>query len=157
MFEDIEPIRPNWNEPNYDEKAVAPFTLEDPLKFADGTPLRSKDDWPRRRREILDIFEHEMYGVEPPKPEVLVTELVDEKQDALAGFVVRSQYKMWFRADKTGPCINWIVFRPRYEKKPVPVIIGLNYRGNFELVPDPDIPIMEKWYGGGENGLVEDG
>ena len=156
-FDNIPPIRPDWDQPNYDENAVAPFTLEDPLCFADGTPLRSKDEWPRRRKEILDIFAHEMYGVEPPPPDVLITDLVDEKQDALAGFVVRSQYKMWFRADRTGPCINWIVFRPRYAKRPVPVIIGLNYRGNFELVPDPDIPVMEKWYGGGEPGLVENG
>ena len=148
--EDIQPIRPDWDKPNYDESKIAPFTLESPVAFADGTPLRSRDEWPRRRKEILDIFAHEMYGVEPPVPETLITDLVDEKQDAVAGYAVRSQYKMWFRADRTGPCINWIVFRPRYEKKPVPVIIGLNYRGNFELVPDPDIPVMEALYFGSE-------
>ncbi|MBP5638306.1 MAG: hypothetical protein J6X55_02435, partial [Victivallales bacterium] len=42
------------------------------------------------------------------------------------------------------------------EKKPVPVIIGLNYRGNFELVPDPDIPVMEARYFGNEK-LSKDG
>ncbi|MBP5640723.1 MAG: hypothetical protein J6X55_14680, partial [Victivallales bacterium] len=107
-IEDVPPIRPNWDEANYDENAIAPFTLEDPVKFADGTPLRSTEEWPRRRREILDIFAHEMYGVEPPVPDTLITDLVDEKQDAVAGYAVRSQYKMWFRPDRTGPCINWI-------------------------------------------------
>ena len=157
MFDDITPIRPDWDKPNYDESAVAPFTLEDPLCFADGTPLRSRDDWPRRRAEILGIFAREMYGVEPPAPESLVTELFDEKQDALGGFAIRSQYRMWFRADKTGPCVNWLVFRPRYVKKPVPVILFLNYHGNFELVPDPDIPIMEKWCLAGDNSTSPDG
>ena len=34
---------------NYDESKVAPYTLEDPLTFADGTKLKSPDEWPRRR------------------------------------------------------------------------------------------------------------
>ena len=80
--EDIQPIRPDWDMPNYDESKVAPFTLESPVVFADGTPLRSRDEWPRRRKEILDIFAHEMYGVEPPVPETLITDLVDEKHVA---------------------------------------------------------------------------
>ena len=141
----IPPIRPNWDEPNYDENAIAPYTLENPLAFADGTHLRSKEEWPRRRQEILEIFAHEMYGLEPPPPETFITECVDEKCDAMAGFVVRSQYRMWFKKDKSGPCITWIVFRPRYAEKPVPVILGLNYRGNHELVPDPDLPLMQAW------------
>ena len=141
----IPPIRPDYDQPNYDVSKIAPFTLEDPLRFADGTPLSSPAQWPRRRREILDIFAKEMFGQEPPEPEALVTELVDEKVGALAGYAVRSQYKMWFKADRTGPCINWILFRPRYATAPVPVILFLNYHGNHELVPDTDIPITEAW------------
>lgn len=142
---DVPPIRPDYDKPNYDESRVAPFTLEDPLTFADGTKVQSPADWPRRRQEILDIFAREMYGQEPPKPETLVTECVEEKVGAWAGYGVRSQYKMWFKADKTGPCINWVVFRPRYAKAPVPVILFLNYRGCFELVPDAEIPIPDGW------------
>ena len=37
--------------PNYDESKVGPYTLEDPLTFADGTKLTSPDQWPRRRAE----------------------------------------------------------------------------------------------------------
>ena len=61
---------------NYDESKVAPYTLEDPLTFADGTKLKSPDEWPRRRAEILEIFAREMYGVEPPRPEAIVTDVV---------------------------------------------------------------------------------
>ena len=141
----ITPIRPDFDEANYDESKVAPFTLESPLVFSDGTRLGGPEDWPRRRAEILDIFAREMYGQQPPVPECLLTELLDEKVGALAGYAVRSQYRMWFRTDRKGPCINWIVFRPRYAAKPVPVIIFLNYRGNHELVPDKDIPIQKGW------------
>ncbi|MBR4372331.1 MAG: hypothetical protein IKS92_14870, partial [Victivallales bacterium] len=149
-METVECIRPDYNKPNYDESKIAPYTLEDPLTFADGTKLKGPEEWPKRRAEILEIFAKEMYGQEPPKPEVLVTEQVDEKVGALAGFAVRSQYKMWFKADKSGPCITWIVFRPRYAKKPVPVILFLNYRGNHELVSDPDIPVMTAWSRNGD-------
>ena len=81
---------------NYDESKVAPYTLEDPLAFADGTKLASPADWPKRRAEILAIFAKEMYGVEPPPPEAVVTEIV-ESGATLAGLAVREQVRMWFR------------------------------------------------------------
>ena len=141
----VPPIRSNFEEPNYDVSKIAPYTLEDPLCFADGTPLKSPADWPVRRKEILDIFAREMYGAEPPVPEEMVIDVVEEKDGALAGFAVRTQYRMYFKADRTGPCINWLLYRPRHVKKPVPVILFLNYRGNFELTYDPEIPFMDSW------------
>ena len=45
---------------NYDETKVAPYTLEDPLAFADGTKLKDASEWPKRRAEILGIFAKEM-------------------------------------------------------------------------------------------------
>jgi len=91
--------------PNFDESKIPPYSLEDPLTFVDGRKV-TKANWPERRREILDIFAREMYGVEPPMPEAVVTELADEKVGAVAGFAIRRQYRMWFRRDKTGPCLN---------------------------------------------------
>ena len=41
--------------PNYDESKVAPYTLEDPLTFADGRKLKDAAEWPARRKEILEI------------------------------------------------------------------------------------------------------
>ena len=52
-----------------------------------------------------------MYGAEPPAPEAGVTELKDEKT-TVDGHAIRRQYAMWFKADKTGPCVNWIVWIP---------------------------------------------
>lgn len=129
---------------NYDEAKVAPYALENPLVFTDGRKV-TKENWAERRKEILAIFAKEMYGQEPPSPEAVVTELVDEKVGAVAGFAIRRQYRMWFKADRSGPCVNWIVWVPRYAKRPVPVILFLNYRGNHELVPDDDIPVMTAW------------
>ena len=141
--------------PNYDESKIAPYTLEDPLTFLDGRKV-TKENWAERRKEILGIFAKEMFGQEPPAPEAVITELVDEKVGAAAGYAIRRQYRMWFKADKSGPCINWIVWIPRHAKKPVPVISFLNYRGNYELVPDEDIPVTDSWSRNGEKFGVTD-
>ncbi len=139
--------------PNYDESKVAPYTLEDPLTFADGRKLKDAAEWPARRKEILEIFAREMYGQPPPPPETVVTELVEEGP-TLGGLGIRRQYKMWFKADKSGPMIDWIVFLPNQiqglspkkgkvpaceNARKVPVILFLNYRGNQELVTDPEV------------------
>lgn len=138
-------IRPDYDQPNYDPRKIAPYTLEDPLTFTNGEKVKTLEDWKCRRREILKIFELEMFGEEPPAPETFIIENFEEKEGALAGFAVRTQYKMYFKSDKSGPCINWLLLRPRHIKEPVPVIMFLNYRGNQELIPDPEIPLMANW------------
>ena len=67
-----------WN-PNTDEAKVAPYTLEDPLAFESGRRIASVLDWPARRAEILDVFAKRMFGAEPPKPEKVTWDLVNEK------------------------------------------------------------------------------
>lgn len=145
MNNNIPDIRENYFEPNYDPEKIAPYTLEDPLTFLDGRKVTNAAEWSERRKEILGIFASEMFGQEPPRPETVIVEKVEEKGDALAGFAVRSQYQMYFKADKSGPCINWLVLRPRHAAKPVPPILFLNYRGNRELIPDMEVLSPEMW------------
>ena len=130
--------------PNYDESKVAPYTLADPLSFADGRKLKTPSQWPERRKEILDIFAREMYGVEPPQPEALVCETF-EKGDTLAGLAVREQVRMWFRKDKTGPHIDWLIVRPAHARDRVPPILMLNYNGNHDFLTDPEVRVPECW------------
>ena len=126
--------------PNYDRSKIPPYTLEDPLSFVDGRKV-TPANWSERRQEILGIFAREMLGAEPPKPEAVVTEQVSETV-AVAGYAFRRLYRMWFKADRTGPCVNWIVWVPRYAKGKVPVVLFLNYGGNHTLTPETDIPLM---------------
>ena len=152
---DIEPIRPDYDEPNYDPAKIAPYTLEDPLTFLSGEKVTTPAQWQVRRREILDIFAREMFGQEPPKPECVVTELIEEKEDALAGFAVRSQYRMWFKSDKLGPALDVLVLRPRFAVKKARPILFLNERGNHELIPDEEVIIPDNlWSGATEDHQV---
>lgn len=142
--------------PNYDEMKVAPYTLENPLAFADGRPVSSPADWSARRAEILEIFAHEMYGVEPPMPEALVTELI-ESGETLGGLGERRQYRMWFKTDKSGPYLDWLVILPKHRPGHLPVVLFLNYYGNHELLDDPEVFVPDNvWLkNNAEHGIVE--
>ena len=144
--------------PNYDESKVAPYALEDPLAFADGRKLSGPEEWPARRVEILGIFAKEMYGMEPPAPEAVVTELVEEGP-TFAGLGIRRQYRMWFKADKSGPFIDWLLVLPNRPhgdnpaKKDgkvvcesagkVPVVLMLNYRGNQTVLDEGEVKLPD--------------
>ena len=123
---------------NFKEDKIPPYVLPDPCTFADGTKLKDASEWPKRRAEILDIFAKEMYGAEPPKPEAVVTETVEEGK-TLAGLAVRKQVRMWFKRDKSGPAVEWLIVRPRNVKRPVPAFVLLNYGGNQTVLDDPEV------------------
>ena len=128
---------------NYDVAAIPAFRLEDPLTFADGRKLLSAAEWPARRKEILDIFQREMYGQIPASVPVYCETL--EQGSTLTGFATRRQVRMWFRPDKTGPKIDWLILAPSHARGPVPVILLLNYTGNHELLADPEILLPDGW------------
>ena len=50
---------------NSNESAIQPYTLLDPLTFSNGQPVRAPADWPRRRAELLQLFEENVYGHTP--------------------------------------------------------------------------------------------
>lgn len=119
---------------NYDEAAVPPYTLEDPLTFADGRKLRSRKEWPARRKEILDIFQKKMYGQLPP-PAPIVTE-EREEIPAFLGSATLRQVRMRFAPDSTGPHIDWGILTPHHATGPLPTVLLLNYKGNQAFLPE---------------------
>ncbi len=52
--------------PDFDAMPSVPF-LPDPLRFANGYEVK-KDDWPRRRQELLKLFQYYVTGSFPPSP-----------------------------------------------------------------------------------------
>ena len=140
---------------NYDESLVAPYSLEDPLRFVDGRKVRNPSDWEERRAEILDIFQHEMFGVLPPASEIYLEEL--ESGPTLAGFGTRRQVRMWFREDHTGPKVDWMIVTPNFVKGPAPAVLLLNYKGNQTILDDPEVIISDGWSRSSDDGTVVDG
>lgn len=128
-----------------DKIVVGGIVLENPLCFADGQKVSSKLEWTWRRDEILGIFQKEMYG-RMPEPSPIYWEKVESGTTtlpALAGYpsvqALREQYRMWFKADKSGPSVIWLVIRPASAQTEVPVILTLNYYGNHYLMSDTQV------------------
>ena len=128
---------------NYDRAKIGEVKLEDPLVFADGRKIGTAADWPARRREILGLFQREMYG-RMPAPITPVLDVVDEGV-TMGGYAVRRQVKMTFRPDRTGPCVNWLVLEPRHAAGKAPVLLFLNYGGNHELLKDENVLVPTCW------------
>ena len=120
-------------EVNYDESKAGElgkdYELPELLAFADGRKVNTPEDWKLRRKEILGIFEREMYGKMPPKPDVVEVEMVSDKLSD-DRFSRRRTYRMWFRKDRSGPYIDWFVAVPVHIRRRVPVVVHLNYNGN---------------------------
>ena len=55
--------------------------LPNPFVFLDGTEVRRKEDWNRRRQEINTLFEDDEYGHMPPKPEKMTVKAGEIKVD----------------------------------------------------------------------------
>jgi hypothetical protein len=51
-----------------DEATANPYkeTMPDLMTFRDGTRVKTADQWPKRRAEIVEEFEREVYGRIPP-------------------------------------------------------------------------------------------
>ena len=50
--------------------------LPNPFRFNDGTVVRTKEDWNRRRSEIVDGAVDMQFGVFPPTPDFFDVELL---------------------------------------------------------------------------------
>jgi hypothetical protein len=131
---------------NYDEAKVPKYVLPDPLVCADGCPVVDADKWRTvRRPELLKLFRTEMFGRSPERPADLSCTRFDEDRGALGGKAVRKQYEIRFAKGSDSPRMDLLVYTPAGAKGPVPVFLGLNFRGNHTVHVDPAIRIPTSW------------
>ena len=132
---------------NYDEAKVPPYTLPDPLVLASGEKVRDAQTWFKRRRpEILRLFETEVYGRAPGRPAAMSFEVTSVEKKALGGTAVRKEVSVYFTAKKAdGPKMDILIYTPAGATGPVPVFVGLNFRGNHTIHADPGITLSKEW------------
>lgn len=73
------------NAANYDEAKAGTPALPPLLRFADRSPVRRAADWPRRRAEIVELFDREVYGRVPATAPRIAWRQVKEERATLAG------------------------------------------------------------------------
>ena len=138
-----------------DESKVPEYTLPDPLVGEDGETVASPEEWrDSRRPEILRLFEGLMYGKTPGgRLESMRSEVVESSDEALDGLAKRKQIRIYFNGDKDGPRMDLLLYTPADAKGPVPTFLGLNFKGNHTVCPDPAILLPEG--GGGIGPRIE--
>lgn len=130
---------------NYDESKVPDYSLPDPLVAEDGSKVTTADAWRQSRRpEVLRLFEDYVYGKTPiDRPEAMRWEVFDSADDAIDGLARRKQVRIFFSEDDEGPFMDLLLYTPADAEGPVPTFLGLNFRGNHTVFPDPAIRLPE--------------
>jgi len=131
--------------PNYDESKVPDYELPDPLTFANGKPVTNDSDWYNRRRpEILNLFEEEVYGRIPEFEYNEVFVVDDCDSSALNNTAIRKQVTIKIIVNNKNLDINLLIYQPKSDK-PVPAFLGYNFNGNHTTNPDTAIIITSNW------------
>src|SRR6185437_1952974 len=124
------------NAANYEDSKVAPFTLPDPLQLKNGKKVKTaKVWWSKRRPEIVEDFDREIYGRVPantPKVNWEVVSTTNEKNGdvpvvtkKLIGHVDNSSYPL-VKVD-----IQLTLSTPANAAGPVPVIMEFGLSSEF--------------------------
>jgi len=149
-FPDFEqlPIRSDW---------------PDPLVMFDGTPVRTADEWRAKRRpELIKLFQWYMYGAPPAAPQI--SSQLETTDEILAGKARLKQVAISFGPpgrEQEGHINLLLVVPATAAKKPAPVLLGLNFRGNHMVLNHPRIKLPTLWLpkapGVVDNRAVEEG
>lgn len=141
------------NAANYDEAKAGTPKLPELLRFADGTPVTSARGWDRRRREIVELFDREIYG-RVPRTAPAIRWRTDKEERAVEGGV--PVVKRWLTgiadnrhwpAAKAEIALRYTV--PAEAKRRVPVILSFGFPEGFRFpgpprAPDPGPPYTEQ-------------
>lgn len=143
----VAPAAPQQTIPvNYDESKVGNYTLPDPLVLENGHRVRDARTWYRSRRsEILRLFEDNVYGRSPGRPSDEQFELFDNDRQALGGKAIRKQVTIFFSGNRGGPQEDVLIYLPAGARRPVPLVLSLNFSGNHSVIDDPAVKLPLLW------------
>ncbi|MCK9509291.1 MAG: hypothetical protein M0Q54_12705 [Pigmentiphaga sp.] len=112
------------------------------LKFYNGKDVVTIKDWKKRRTEIKNVFDKEMYGVSPKVPKFYKYALINEDTRAFGGKATRKIVHLFLKG-LPNP-IELLIYYPN-NKDVSPAFLGYNFCGNHTVTDDPDIPITSLW------------
>ncbi|HKJ25373.1 MAG TPA: acetylxylan esterase [Myxococcota bacterium] len=139
---------------NVRESRVRPYELPPLLVSEAGAPVATAADWPARRAELLAAFRRDVYGVPPAGPRLAV-ELESEAR-VFDGRALRRELRLFAPGHPERPALHLLLHRPAAAAAPVPAFLGLNFRGNHAIHPDPGIRLSTAWIEADDEGGVVD-
>ncbi|HUQ12474.1 MAG TPA: hypothetical protein VM146_19365 [Steroidobacteraceae bacterium] len=132
------------NAANYDEAKGNPYPdLPEALKFDDGKPVKNARDWKRRRAQIVEHFDREVYGRVPKHVPGVAWKVAESRDDVVGGRPVLFRKLIGHVDNSAYPLIDVDIqaelTTPR-DAKHVPVIVEFfpfEFRGRFPAPPSP--------------------
>jgi len=112
---------------NYDEAKVPSYTLPDPLLGSNGR-VRTREEWRRRRSEILEAFREHVHGRSPGRPEQVGFETIEKQPRAMDGTATLERIAIVSRHAGREHRFELTLFLPNARREPVPVFLLLNNR-----------------------------
>jgi hypothetical protein len=114
--------------------------LPDPLVTMAGERVTSAAQWREKRRpELQQLFQHYMYGYFPEAAKV-EAKIESVEPNALGGKATLKEITLSFGGPQV-PKVHLLLVVPNQRKGPAPVFVGMNFRGNHTVLPDPKIRI----------------
>ncbi len=129
------------------DKALKDLNLPSLLTFKNGKPVKTVEAFERRREELKDILQKEIYGYLPPKPLHLSVELLGE-EDArfLAGFAICRNLCFHCEIDGEDATFPVTQIMPKGEGK-FPVFVCINFGTDIVHKYLPLEEIIQRGYG----------
>ena len=126
------------NAANSDESKATPYTsLPDPLVFKNGTAVKTAGQWEKRKLEIFEDFDREIYGRVPAKTPAVTWEVVKEEDTVNGDFPTTTKQLIGHVDNSEHPAITvdiqMTLTTPKNIAAPVPVIVefGWNFPTGF--------------------------
>jgi hypothetical protein len=132
----------------YAQTATLPG-LPDPLVMNNGSKVTTAKQWIKRRKELLQLFATEEYGQAPARPAKMTFKVFEISANALGGLATRKQVTVYFNGKTDGPQMDILIYLPNQVKKPVPLVLQLDFEGNQTLSDDPAVKLSARWAGRG--------
>jgi len=130
----------------YTEANVGEYTLPDPLKLPDGTPVTDAKTWYEKARpRIVKLFEENEYGRAPGRPADMTFDLFDKGTPAFDGKALRKQVTIYFTKDKADHYMDLLIYLPANAKGPAPLLLNLSFMPNNMVVSDPNVKVGRFW------------
>jgi hypothetical protein len=117
---------------NYDEAKVRSFTLPDPLVGKDGTKVETPEQWwARRRPEIVEDFDREVYGRVPEDAPKVTWEVVETTEEEVGDVPARTKRLVGHvdnsRCPQIEVAIQLTLTTPAAARGPVPLMMEFGF------------------------------
>ena len=116
------------NYANYDESKANPYpNYPDPLTFKDGKKVKTAKDWEKRRKEIMEDMDREMYGRMPKNVPKVTWSVHKDTDEVVNGIAVNLKQLVGHADNSAFPSINVDIqlslMVPKSANHPVPIIM----------------------------------